>query len=430
MPLLRPTLRQVVERIRADLISLLPGLDPTIPSSFARAFVESVGIRINSANLLIDQAVREAFPQTATGENLERFAESISRNPASGASGNIVFFGTALSVVPIQAALNSITGEIYRTQAAVTLANQVNNISSLSSAGGVATAVSNGHSLASGREVTIAGAADAEYNGTFVATVVDANTFTYPISGSPNSPTSGTITATFSGAIAEVISEGVGIGTNLVSGAKLTLNSPISGVESAALVRFDGVTGGADLEDDESLRARILEARAAIQANFSQDAIVLRAKTVPGVTRVSVRPATPDPGDVTVHFVRDGDANIIPSSADVDNVRATLLEILPGTSESTYLVVSAPTPVSQNFDFSAISPNSDAMRDAIVATLTAFFEGQVEIGQTITQEIYRAAIAQTVTGDEVLQSFTLTAPAADIVITADQIGILGDVTLP
>lgn len=430
MPLIRPTFPQIVERVRADVQNLLPDLDPTIPSSFIRALVESFAIRINAANFLIAQTIGEAFPQTATGENLERFAEGISRNPASGSAGNIVLTGTALSVVPLQTAFTSTTGEVYRTETTVTLANQIATVSALSSTGGVATAVSAGHPFASGQDLTIAGAVDAEYNGTFKVTVVDANTFTYPITGSPNSPTSGSMTATFTGALAAITSEGVGIGTNLVSGSKVTLASPISGVDSAALVRFDGVTGGADLEDDASFRARIIEARSAIAANFSQDSITLQAKKVPGVTRVSIRPATPEPGDVTVHFVRDGDSNIIPSSADVDNVRDQLLLILPGTSEASSLVVTAPTPVTQNFIFSAITPNSEAMRNAIKASLQAFFADEVEIGTTITTEIYRAAIAQTLTDTEVLTAFTLTTPSADITINADEIAILGDVTFP
>lgn len=430
MPLIRPSLRQVIERTRADIASLLPGLDPTIPSSFIGSIVTAVAIRINAANFLISQAIREAFPQTATGANLERFAEGISRNAASGSSGNVVLFGTALSVVPLETAFTSTSGQVYRTQATVTLANQIATVSALSSTGGVATAVSAGHGLASGQDATIAGADDAEYNGTFIVTVVDVNTFTYPIAGTPNSPTSGTITATFTGALAAVESEGVGIDANLTSGSKLTLSSPISGVDSTALVRFDGVTGGADLEDDDSLRQRILEVRSAIAANFSPDTIILEAREVPGVTRVSVRRATPAAGDVTVHFVRDGDSNIIPSSVDVQNVRDRLLLILPGTSEESSLVVSAPTPVTQDFAFSSITPNSEEMKAAITASLEAFFADEVEIGQTITTEIYRAAIAQTLTDSEVLTAFTISSPAGDITINADEIAILGDVTFP
>lgn len=421
---------QTIKRIRADLAARLPELNPTIAGSFVRAIVESVGIRINAANLLLEQVVKEAFPQTATGDNLERFAETITRNPASGATGDVALFGNALSVVPIDSALVSPEGLVYRTQATVTCAQQNVSISALSSAAGVATAVSNGHPLASGQELSISGANDAEYNGTFIITVVDENTFTYAVEGSPNSPTSGTIVGTFTGALVTVVSEDEGVATNQIDSAKLTLSTPIAGVNSQGIVRLDGITGGADAEDDASLRQRILQERSAIAANFSVDSIVLKARTVPGVTRVSVQRATPAAGDVTVLFVRDGDQNIIPSSADVALVRGELLEILPATSEPDALIVSAPTPIDVDFTFTAVTPNTQAMTDAINAQLKAFFDDDVEIGTVITEDSYRSAIAQTVAGDVPLQSFTLSAPSGNVAITSSQIGILGQVTFP
>ena len=52
------------------------------------------------------------------------------------------------------------------------------------------------HGLATGREVTIAGANEADYNGDFTITVTDASEFTYTVSGSPTTPATGTITYT------------------------------------------------------------------------------------------------------------------------------------------------------------------------------------------------------------------------------------------
>ncbi len=51
------------------------------------------------------------------------------------------------------------------------------------------------HNWKTGMLVTIAGAAQPEYNGTFQITVVDSKTFTYVIAGAPSSPATGTITA-------------------------------------------------------------------------------------------------------------------------------------------------------------------------------------------------------------------------------------------
>jgi hypothetical protein len=55
------------------------------------------------------------------------------------------------------------------------------------------------HGWGSGYSITIAGANQAGYNGTFVITVVDDTTFTYVVAGSPTSPGTGPITASYEG---------------------------------------------------------------------------------------------------------------------------------------------------------------------------------------------------------------------------------------
>ncbi|MFA6239420.1 MAG: hypothetical protein WC655_00740 [Candidatus Hydrogenedentales bacterium] len=68
-------------------------------------------------------------------------------------------------------------------------------VSSLTRVGTTATVVANAHGFATGDFVTIAGAGQQEYNGTFQVTVVDANTFTIVIAGAPATPATGSITA-------------------------------------------------------------------------------------------------------------------------------------------------------------------------------------------------------------------------------------------
>jgi SPP1 family predicted phage head-tail adaptor len=76
-------------------------------------------------------------------------------------------------------------------------------VSSLTRSGSTATAVVTGHGYLTDEEIDIAGATQSEYNGRFYITVVDANTFTYPVTGTPVTPATGTITATY-------ISDGAG----------------------------------------------------------------------------------------------------------------------------------------------------------------------------------------------------------------------------
>jgi hypothetical protein len=77
----------------------------------------------------------------------------------------------------------------YQTAEAFTLA-------SLTRAAAVATATKVAHGQAVGDWVDVQGAVEDEYNGIFqIATVPDADTFTYAVTGAPATPATGTITA-------------------------------------------------------------------------------------------------------------------------------------------------------------------------------------------------------------------------------------------
>jgi hypothetical protein len=69
-------------------------------------------------------------------------------------------------------------------------------LTSISSSGTTATVTRTSHGLVAGQTVTIAGAAQAAYNGTFrIATVADANTFTYTMGGAAAASPATTTTA-------------------------------------------------------------------------------------------------------------------------------------------------------------------------------------------------------------------------------------------
>ena len=67
-------------------------------------------------------------------------------------------------------------------------------VTSITSTASVATATVTAHGFTTGQAVYIMGAVQPAYNGLVSVTSTGANTFTYPISGSPASPATGTIT--------------------------------------------------------------------------------------------------------------------------------------------------------------------------------------------------------------------------------------------
>lgn len=66
----------------------------------------------------------------------------------------------------------------------------------ITSSGTTATVSHSSHGLATGVEVTIAGANESAYNGTFAITVVDDDSYTYTLGSATTSPATGTITST------------------------------------------------------------------------------------------------------------------------------------------------------------------------------------------------------------------------------------------
>jgi hypothetical protein len=68
-------------------------------------------------------------------------------------------------------------------------------VTTITRASTTATVTATAHGFTTGDQVNIRGAAETDYNGDFIVTVTDANTFTYTVSGSPATPATGTIIA-------------------------------------------------------------------------------------------------------------------------------------------------------------------------------------------------------------------------------------------
>ncbi|MEE9159941.1 MAG: baseplate J/gp47 family protein [Gammaproteobacteria bacterium] len=433
MTITYPTLQQITDRNRADVRAALPEVDPTIRTTFIGAFVDSASAREFELYQVIMQLQAQVFPQTATGEFLERWADydGLARLSAVGADGDITVSGTVTTSVPPATEFRTAGDVVLITQGSGVLKNIATSIASLTSVGTVATAVtSSDHNLASGVIATISGASEAEYNGSFSVTVLDNITFTFEVSGSPPADT-GSPVVDFDGAVLSVETEGVGQSQNIGSGASATVTTPISGLDDSGFVRPEGIVGGTDTETDEELRSRTLEKRALFEALFNSGILVVEAKKVPGVTRVFVREITPQVGTVTVYFMRDNDSNPIPAAENVQDVKDQLDAIRPAHTDTADLIVLAPTPVLVNVSLSNIFPDTQTMRAAIPIVLAEFFSELVDFEQDITTIRLSSALLSsqdTETGD-FLSAFSLDVPASDVAVSSGEIGVLGTVTI-
>lgn len=219
-------------------------------------------------------------------------------------------------------------------------------------------------------------------------------------------------------ALATVTAAAPGAAGNVEAGVSLSLVTPISGVDSTAVT--NGITGGLDDEDDDSLRERLL---ARIQqpphggAAFDYEAW---AREVAGVGNVWVSPGEMGAGTVTVRFVTEDPDNLIPDAQLVDDVQAHIDGQRPVTAE-VYVVA----PVAVPLDFTIqLTPNTQAVRDAVQAELVDLLQREAEPGGTILLSHIREAIS--VAAGET--DHVLVAPAANVAHGAGEIAVMGAIT--
>ncbi|OGO02360.1 MAG: hypothetical protein A2Y72_02205 [Chloroflexi bacterium RBG_13_53_26] len=434
MPLDLPTSStEVIQRAKTAVLREVPGSNPFLRNSWIGSIVTSIASRIYDFYLQLKEGIKQSIPDTATDEYLVRWASiwGITRLPATGASGIIVFTGTASSVIPAGTVVASSDGIEYETAGDATISLSAIVISSLTRSGTVATAVTaSPHNLASGVSATIAGANETQYNVTEEITVTGPNSFTFPVSGSPATPATGSITASATSAYATVDALELGLAGNQDSGVELTVQTPIAGIDNTATVSYGTLAGGSDSETDDNLRSRFLSRLQNPVAQFNAASIEAKAKEVAGVTRVFVQEITPAVGQVTIYFMRDNDTPAIPSGAEVLDVYNKLLEILPANTDPLDMIVSAPVAVVVDFTFSDISPDTSSMKQAVENSLTQLFGEELGVGDDLTEDAYRSVIYNTVdttTGQRV-SSFTLTAPSGTISISDTLIATKGAVT--
>lgn len=412
-------------------------IDPNIRNSFALGLVNSMAAGFDENNDNIKEVLKQLFPQTATGTYLELWASffGINRKDAVQAEGFVVFTGVATTSIPIGTAIQKADGFQYETQALGTISNQTISIFSITRSGSTATVTTtSNHNLATGVSVTIAGASQTEYNITAAVTVISNTQFTYLVSGSPATPATGSPTASFTTAYVSIKAVEYGDEGNSAGGSQLSLVSPLVDVDNTCYLPYDGTSLGLDIETDEELRARLLERTSNFTAPFTASGLpVFIKESIAGVTRVWVQTATPSAGYVTIYFTRDNDANIIPTSTQVNAVKNAIIDedtgIKPANTPDSYVVVAAPTAVPINITFSSLSPNTTSMKTAITQTLTDYFKSaSVNVGGDILLNEVNALIYSVIDEDGNSPTFALSAPSGDTAISNSELATLGTIT--
>lgn len=218
-----------------------------------------------------------------------------------------------------------------------------------------------------------------------------------------------------------VVAEVGGAAGNVDPAAPLTLVEAVAGITGTAIVAAGGLTGGVDTEADDALRARLLERiRRPPQGGTAAD-YATWALLTPGVTRAFVTPLARGLGTVNVSFVMDGRVDIIPTALDVADVTAVIEARRPVTAD---VLVFAPVAAPLDVEISGLSPDTAAVRAAIVAEIAGQIRRDAIPGGTIRRSRLDEAISRA-TGEAF---HTLVSPTGDVTHDPTDIAIAGTVT--
>ena len=229
---------------------------------------------------------------------------------------------------------------------------------------------------------------------------------------------------------------------NCAVGTSMTLGTAIAGVQSTGAVSADFV-GGTDVETDESLRSRMLQAYQNPPQGGSQTDYVTWALQVPGVTRAWCNPNGFGTGTAVVYVMMDvtesanagfpqGVAGVAtsesryPTKATLD-LLTVANHIYPLRPVTALVFAAAPTPNPINFSISGIPL---AMRTSVAAAISGIFVlygspvGVSGQNGTINMSYIESAIAA-ITGST---GFIITSPTGNITGTTGQLPTLGTIT--
>lgn len=236
----------------------------------------------------------------------------------------------------------------------------------------------------------------------------------------------------------------LGAGGNCDIGTLMTLEQAIAGINSTGIVSST-FTGGADLETDDSLRARMLLAFQSSAHGGDESDYIQWALAVPGVTRAWCVPNCQGAGTVGVFTMFDTSeaahggfpqgTNGVATREDRDAVatgdQLAVADYIYPLQPVTALVYSfAPTPFPVNFIIGGGAAGwSSGVKSGVESAISALFvaEGRID-DQLGTTTIPISDINSAISGVSGTAGYVLTAPNADVVVPFGDLPTRGTMT--
>ena len=223
-------------------------------------------------------------------------------------------------------------------------------------------------------------------------------------------------------ALVQVSAAEVGAEGDTSAGASLRLVGYLAGVDQAATVESAGLAGGADPEDDDSLRRRVLARIQEPPAGGAQHDYVAWALQVPGIARAYCYPQRMGLGTVGLAVLaEDGQGGwTIPDQAAVDAVADHIEPLRPVTAE---VHVFAPQAAPLDFDI-RVTPDTSQVRAAVEAELADLIQRESQPEGTLLISHIREAIS--IAAGE--NDHTLISPTDNVTAAAGEIITMGSIT--
>jgi len=216
-----------------------------------------------------------------------------------------------------------------------------------------------------------------------------------------------------------VICDVTGASGNTDDGLAMRLVSPVTGLTSAGAA--DGIQGGADIEDLEVWRGRIIERWYWTPQGGADGDYEVWAKEVPGVTRAWIYRHWLGRGTVGVLVANSDLVNPIPDDATVTAVQDHIEPLAPVAGADIY--VFAPTPKIVDFHI-RLTPDTPEIRYAVIAEIRAMMLRDGIPDGTLKPSRISEAVSLA-TGE---YSHELVSPTDDVKIEKAEIGVVGDFT--
>lgn len=213
-----------------------------------------------------------------------------------------------------------------------------------------------------------------------------------------------------------------GANGNLPAGARLTLLSPVLGIQSSLTVAAGGFTGGAEQETLDGLRVRVNRRMSdPPQGGSLKDYATWALDSHQDITRAWVTEHELGSGSVVVRIACDNLADPIPSAAVLADATSYIAERRPAGRRSVSVLAPLALPVA--YQVRAV-PNTASVKAAIEAELRDLHRRASAPGVVFLLSQVREAVS--IANGE--SDNSVTAPAADVAPGTGQMPTFGSIT--